>query len=83
VVRFYDTPGTADQWVKVRLQPTSPPRWCVNLSNFRTIFTEDMSGLYLLSFLLAGYRDQAEKRFVAGIRESTKGNPVFKEWARS
>lgn len=52
-------------------------------ADFEQIFTEDMSGLYLLSFLLAGDRDKAEKCFVAGIGESTKGNPVFKEWARS
>jgi DNA-directed RNA polymerase specialized sigma24 family protein len=51
-------------------------------ADFEQIFTEDMSGLYLLSFLLAGDRDKAEECFVAGIGESTKGNPVFKEWAR-
>jgi DNA-directed RNA polymerase specialized sigma24 family protein len=52
-------------------------------ADFEQIFTEDMSGLYLLSFLLTGDRDKAEECFVAGIGESTKGNKVFKEWARS
>jgi DNA-directed RNA polymerase specialized sigma24 family protein len=52
-------------------------------ADFEQIFTEDMRGLYLLSFLLTGDRDQAEECFVAGIEESTKGNKVFKEWARS
>ena len=52
-------------------------------ADFEQIFTEDMSGLYLLSFLLTGDRDKAEECFVAGVGESTKGNKVFKEWARS
>jgi len=52
-------------------------------ADFERIFTEDMSGLYLLSLLLTGERDRAEECFVAGIGESTKGNRVFKEWARS
>jgi DNA-directed RNA polymerase specialized sigma24 family protein len=52
-------------------------------ADFEQIFTEDMSGLYLLSFLLTGDRDNAEECFVAGIGESTKNNKVFKEWARS
>jgi DNA-directed RNA polymerase specialized sigma24 family protein len=51
--------------------------------DFERIFTEDMSGLYLLSFLLTGDRDRAEECFVAGVGESIKGNRVFKEWARS
>jgi len=52
-------------------------------ADFEQIFIEDMSGLYLLSFLLTGDRNKAEECFVGGIGESTKGNKVFKEWARS
>src|SRR4029077_19742039 len=52
-------------------------------ADFERIFTEDMSGLYLLSLLLTGDRDRAEECFVAGVGESVKGNRVFKEWARS
>lgn len=51
--------------------------------DFEQIFNEDMTALYLLSFLLTGDRDKAEKCFVAGIGESAKGSRVFKEWARS
>jgi len=51
--------------------------------DFERIFTEDMSGLYLLALLLTGDRDRAEECFVAAVGESTKGNRVFKEWARS
>ena len=52
-------------------------------ADFERIFTEDMSGLYLLSLLLTGDRDWAEECFVTAVGESTKGNRVFKEWARS
>jgi DNA-directed RNA polymerase specialized sigma24 family protein len=51
--------------------------------DFERIFTEDMSGLYLLSLLLMADRDWAEECFVAAVGDSTKGNRVFKEWARS
>ena len=52
-------------------------------ADFERIFTEDMSGLYLLSLVLTGDQALAEECFVAAVAESTKGNRVFKEWARS
>jgi len=52
-------------------------------ADFEGIFTEDMTGLYLLSLLLTGDADKAEECFVAGVGESTKAKRVFKEWARS
>jgi hypothetical protein len=52
------------------------------VAGFKRIFTEDVNSLYLLSLLLTGDPDKAEKCFVEGIGESTKGNHVFKEWAR-
>jgi DNA-directed RNA polymerase specialized sigma24 family protein len=52
-------------------------------ADFEQIFTDDMSGLYLLSFLLAGDPDTAETVFAAAIEESSQGKRVFKEWARS
>jgi DNA-directed RNA polymerase specialized sigma24 family protein len=52
-------------------------------ADFERIFTEDMSGLYLLSLLLTGDRDGAEACFIASIGESIKRRRVFKEWARS
>jgi DNA-directed RNA polymerase specialized sigma24 family protein len=52
-------------------------------ADFRQIFTEDINSLYLVSLLLTGNQEKAEECFVAGIGESTKGNYVFKEWARS
>jgi DNA-directed RNA polymerase specialized sigma24 family protein len=52
-------------------------------ADFERIFTEDMTGLYLLSLLLTGDRDKAEECFVAGVGETTRANRVFKEFARS
>lgn len=53
------------------------------VQDFERIFTEDINSLYLLSLVLTGDPGMAEKCFVEGIGESTKGNRVFKEWARS
>jgi DNA-directed RNA polymerase specialized sigma24 family protein len=53
------------------------------VADFEQIFMQDMSGLYLLAFLLAGSREGAEKCFVNGVTESVRGYRVFKEWARS
>jgi DNA-directed RNA polymerase specialized sigma24 family protein len=52
-------------------------------ADFRRIFDEDMSGLYLLSLLLTADREKAEQCFVSGLEDAVEGNPVFKEWARS
>ena len=51
--------------------------------DFCKLFTEEMNSLYLLGFLLTGDPEKAEQCFVAGLEDSTKGNSVFKEWARS
>lgn len=65
---------------KVIKQTTTP---YATQADFRRVFQEDMNRLYLLSFLLTGDRDLAEQCFVGGLRMSTEGNPVFKEWATS
>ena len=52
-------------------------------ADFRQIFTEDVSSLYLLTLLLTGSPEKAEECFVEGIGESSKENRIFKEWARS
>jgi hypothetical protein len=51
--------------------------------DFQRIFNEDMSALYMLSFLLTADREKAEQCFVSGLEDAVDGNPVFKEWARS
>jgi DNA-directed RNA polymerase specialized sigma24 family protein len=52
-------------------------------SDFQEIFTTDMAGLHLLAFLLTADAEKAEQCFVAGLEESIRGNPVFRQWARS
>ncbi len=52
-------------------------------ADFCRIFSEEMSSLYLLAFLLTADAKKAEQCFVAGIGDSVEGNPVFREWARS
>jgi DNA-directed RNA polymerase specialized sigma24 family protein len=51
--------------------------------DFQQIFTEDMVGLHRLAFLLTADEAKAEQCFVAGLEESIRGNPVFKQWARA
>jgi hypothetical protein len=51
--------------------------------DFRKLFTEGPVGLYLLSYLLTGNLEKAERCIVAGIENVVKSNSVFKEWARS
>ena len=54
-----------------------------SIVDFQRIFDEEMNSLHLLSLLLTGDRKIAEQCFVAGLEDATRGNPVFKEWARS
>ena len=51
--------------------------------DFRKVFTEGLVGLYLLSYLSTGNREEAEQCFVAGLKDCITNNSVFKEWARS
>ena len=59
------------------------PEKCASSRDFCELFMEEMNSLYLLGFLLTGDPEKAEQCFVAGLEDSTKGNSVFKEWARS
>jgi DNA-directed RNA polymerase specialized sigma24 family protein len=52
-------------------------------NDFETIFTDDMSALHTLAFVLTADEAKADQCFVAGLEESIQGNPVFREWARS
>jgi len=51
--------------------------------DFQEIFAEDMAGLHQLAFLLTADHAKAEQCFVAGLDESIRGNPVFRQWARA
>src|SRR5580700_6760694 len=52
-------------------------------NDFRQVFDEEMNSFYQLAFLLTADHETAEKCFVSGLDDVVKGNPVFKEWARS
>jgi hypothetical protein len=51
--------------------------------DFRQVFDEGMNSLYQLGFLLTADHEKAEQCFASGLDDVVKGNPVFKEWARS
>lgn len=51
--------------------------------DFQEIFAQDMNGLHQLAFLLTADKTKAEQCFVAGLDESIRGNPVFRQWARA
>ena len=51
--------------------------------DFHSIFNEDLQQFYELSFLLTRDPAKAERCLVVGLEECVKGNPVFREWARS
>ena len=52
-------------------------------SDFCRIFTEDMSKLYLLSFLLTADSEKAERCFASALNDCGNSTRVFREWARS
>jgi hypothetical protein len=51
--------------------------------DFCCVFTENLDGLYQLSYLLTGDDGKAQQCLVAGLEDSVKANNVFKDWARS
>ena len=51
-------------------------------TDFGEVFTEEMHGLYLLSFLLTADKDKAEQCFIGGLGECLEGMGAFMEWAR-
>ena len=61
---------------------TSPTPYA-STADFERIFHEQKDSLYRLSFLLTADQVKAQQCFVSGLEDSGKGNPVFKEWARS
>lgn len=49
----------------------------------RGSFTEKLSGLYQLSFLLTRNHEKAGRCFVAGVEHLVRGNRAFSQWAHS
>ena len=51
--------------------------------DFHSIFSEGLTELYKLSFLLTRDPEKAERCLVTGLDDCVIGNGVFREWARS
>jgi hypothetical protein len=69
-------------WLKTHRVAADTASQCATCEDFRKLFTEDVHGLHLLSFLLTADHEKAERCFVAGLDECVDGDSVFKEWAR-
>jgi len=52
-------------------------------ADFCRVFENDMDHLYVLSLLLTGDQQLAEKCFVTGLETSRDSNAVFREWTQS
>jgi DNA-directed RNA polymerase specialized sigma24 family protein len=52
-------------------------------TDFCRIFEQNMSGLYLLAFLLTADQDIAEECFSRALEDAARSNRVFKEWAEA
>jgi hypothetical protein len=62
---------------------TNRPEKYATSCDFGTLFKDEMSSLYQLSFLLTSNHRKAEQCFVAAAEASMNGTPVFKKWASS
>jgi hypothetical protein len=49
--------------------------------DFCQVFSEELDGLYQLSFLATGDHDKAEKCILASLEDCCRANHVFKDWA--
>jgi hypothetical protein len=55
----------------------------LTVTDFFSIFNEEMHSLYLLAFLLTADHDKAEACLVSAMGECEEGVGVFTDWARS
>jgi DNA-directed RNA polymerase specialized sigma24 family protein len=55
----------------------------LTVTDFFSIFNEEMHSLYLLAFLLTADHDKAEECLVSAMGECVEGVGVFTDWARS
>jgi DNA-directed RNA polymerase specialized sigma24 family protein len=66
--------------IRTREHPVNP---YATDEDFRSVFSNNVSELYQLAFLLTADHQKAERSLVSGLEDCVKGNPVFKDWARS
>jgi hypothetical protein len=51
--------------------------------DFCRVFSEELDGLYQLSFLLTGDREKAEQRLLTGLEDCYRARHVFRHGALS
>src|ERR1700733_9442243 len=75
--------GRKVNWSNTHRVAADTASQCATCEDFRKLFTEDVHGFHMLSFLLTADREKAEQCFVAGLDACVDSDSVFKEWARS
>src|ERR1700728_1339525 len=73
--------GRKVNWLNTHRVAAVTTSQCATCEDFRKLFTEDVHGLHLLSFLLPADHENGEHCFVAGLDECGDGASVFREWA--
>ena len=68
-------------WLNTHRVAADTTSQCATGEDFCKLFTEDVHGLHLLSFLLTADHEKAERCFVAGLDACVDGDSVFKAWA--
>ena len=53
------------------------------VTDFFTIFDEEMHSLYMLLFLLTGDHHKAEQCLVSAVEDCVEGIGIFMDWTRS
>lgn len=68
-----------------RTSPISSDRTQAHATSIElcTVFTKNMAGMHLLSFLLTANPTKAEECFVGGLGDCVEGSYVFRDWAQS
>lgn len=67
---------------KDRMRDANASRYATS-DDFCRVFSEELYGLYQLSFLMTGDNEKAEKCFFAGLEDCYRANHVFRDWALS
>ena len=66
----------------IRTEKSSASQYATR-ADFCRLFTENLNGLYQLSYVLTGDDEKAKQCFVAGFEDAVKASDVFKDCARS
>ena len=73
---------TMTEWDHIQVREEQAIRYA-SREDFHTIFSEDLTELYQLSFLLTRDPARAERCLVSGLEDCVTRNRAFREWACS